>query len=158
VSKGTNWVGVFLSLTWRWKQIQFPKCRVFVLENTGWWKKSKNPVILCFIHYRQNPSDFKLTVWLFTNLSRYYNNYLIIIQSSDLFPVWVKYYSITLNSYCMWIQREKLVFVAIISIIIPCLLRVHCTILLKLLLILCKIWGFHGCRYEECRLLGCGAM
>jgi hypothetical protein len=22
----------------------------------------------------------------------------------------------------------------------------------------CNIWGFHGCDYEECRLLGCGAI
>jgi hypothetical protein len=22
----------------------------------------------------------------------------------------------------------------------------------------CKIWGFHGGDYEECRLLGCGAV
>jgi hypothetical protein len=24
--------------------------------------------------------------------------------------------------------------------------------------VLCKIWGFHGCDYEECRLLRCGAL
>jgi hypothetical protein len=24
-------------------------------------------------------------------------------------------------------------------------------------LMLCKTWGFHGCHYEECRLLGCDA-
>jgi hypothetical protein len=23
---------------------------------------------------------------------------------------------------------------------------------------LCKIWGFHGGDYEECRILGCGAV
>jgi hypothetical protein len=23
---------------------------------------------------------------------------------------------------------------------------------------ICKIWGFHGGGYEECRLLGCGAV
>jgi hypothetical protein len=28
----------------------------------------------------------------------------------------------------------------------------------KKLLILFEIWGFHGEDYEECRLLGCGAV
>jgi hypothetical protein len=42
ISKGPNWVGVFL-LTWGRKQIQFPKRRVFYfLEYRKTWK-SKNP-------------------------------------------------------------------------------------------------------------------
>jgi hypothetical protein len=34
----------------------------------------------------------------------------------------------------------------------------HITSPLRSLLMLCKIWGFQGCDYEECRLLGCDAV
>jgi hypothetical protein len=44
--------GVSHPLTRGPKQIQFPKLRV--LQNTGRWAKSNNPVILSVIHHHQN--------------------------------------------------------------------------------------------------------
>jgi hypothetical protein len=46
LSKGPNGVGIFSPFTWGWKQIQFPKRRVYAPKNTGRLKKSKNRVIL----------------------------------------------------------------------------------------------------------------
>jgi hypothetical protein len=62
LSKGPNWVGVFsLHFTGERKQFQFLKRRVFSPKNTGRWKKSKDSLILCGIHHRQNP--IKIYLW-----------------------------------------------------------------------------------------------
>jgi hypothetical protein len=63
LSKRPIWVGILS--TWRRKQIQFPIRRVSTPKNTGRWKKSKSPVILCAVHCRQNPikSTKSTIVW-----------------------------------------------------------------------------------------------
>jgi hypothetical protein len=45
LSKGPNSLG-FSLLIWGWNQMQFAKCCVLWFLNTGWWAKSKSPVIL----------------------------------------------------------------------------------------------------------------
>jgi hypothetical protein len=50
-----NWDRCLPPFTWGRKQMQFPKHRISTPKNTGRWKKSINPVILCAIHHRQNP-------------------------------------------------------------------------------------------------------
>jgi hypothetical protein len=55
LSKGSNRGGVFspLHLTTETDSVSETSC--FYPMNTGRWKKSKNPVILCAICHRQNP-------------------------------------------------------------------------------------------------------
>jgi hypothetical protein len=57
ISNGPNRLGVSCPLTWRRKQIQFPKHRV--IWRTGWWIKFNNSVIRSGIHQSQNPLESK---------------------------------------------------------------------------------------------------
>jgi hypothetical protein len=57
LSKGPSRVGVFFPnpSPMDGKKSKFPKRRVSTPKNTGRWKMSQNPVILCAINHRQNP-------------------------------------------------------------------------------------------------------
>jgi hypothetical protein len=83
------------------------------------------------------------------------------IKLIQLFAQWLSYIEIRRNSVC---YRD---LVNILSFAIGFLLLVILSVMIVAeffpsvsshKLLPCKIWDFHGGDYEECRILGCGAV